>query len=155
MTPAETAFLRRAIALSAESDPTTGDRPFGAVIVRDGQIVGEGRNRAGSAHDPSAHGEIVAIRNACAALGSEDLGGCTLYTSCEPCPMCEAAIGFSGIERVVFATSLADALRAGAGVPSPFRLEENAGRPRMEQAERPLVDEAVAVLQSWVARHQP
>lgn len=145
-------LLRRAVALSAEADPKSGDRPFGAVIARDGAVVGEGRNRAGSGADPSAHGEIDAIRNACANLGTAGLAGCVLYTSCEPCPMCEAAIGFAGIERVVYAASLAEALSLGAGVPSPFRLEADPGRPRMVRAAPELVAEAVRVLRNWVER---
>jgi len=84
-------FLRRAIALATENARSGSGGPFAAVIVRDGRIVGEGVNTVTSANDPTAHGEVNAIRAACETLGTFTLEGCELYTSCQPCPMCLAA----------------------------------------------------------------
>ena len=85
-------FMERAIALATENVTSGRGGPFGAVIVRDGEIVATGANLVTATNDPTAHGEIVAIRNACTVLKSFQLGGCHIYTSCEPCPMCLAAI---------------------------------------------------------------
>src|SRR5918998_5311713 len=114
-------FLRRAIALSAQAAATPGSEPFGALVVKDGQVVGEGFNRARARLDPTAHGETEAIRDACARLGTLDLTGCTVATSCEPCALCVAAMQIAGIGRVVYAAALADSARALAGVPKERR----------------------------------
>ena len=104
-------FMRRAIALAAEgigaerTDAHRGGGPFGAVIVRDGQIVAEGANRVTSANDPTAHAEIVAIRAACQALGAFSLAGAEIFSSCEPCPMCLAAIYWARLDRLWFANT--------------------------------------------------
>lgn len=106
-------FLRAAIAL-ADTGMKRGDGgPFGCVIVKDGKIIGRGNNRVTSTNDPTAHAEVVAIREACAALGDFQLTGCTLYTSCEPCPMCLGAIYWARPDRIVFACSREDAADAG------------------------------------------
>jgi guanine deaminase len=96
--------MRRAIELSRES-VTHGGGPFGAVIVLDGCVLGEGKNRVVPDGDPTAHAEINAIRKACRAQGSHSLPGAVIYTSCEPCPMCLGAIWWAGISRIVFANS--------------------------------------------------
>ncbi len=143
--------MRRAIELSAASNKADGDGPFGAVIVRDGKIIGEGRNRVGSTCDPSAHGEIDAIRDACRNLDTADLSGCDLYTSCEPCAMCAAAIFFAGIERVYFAASSADSRSIGLGSRA---LSEELARPIEERSapgEKLPGEEAIGVLKKWVA----
>ncbi|HXY99423.1 MAG TPA: nucleoside deaminase [Stellaceae bacterium] len=106
-------FMRRAIALSRERMEQGDGGPFGAVIVKDGVIVAEGWNRVTSTNDPTAHAEIVAIRAACAALGSFSLNQCEIYASCEPCPMCLAAIYWARLERVYYANDRADAARIG------------------------------------------
>ncbi len=87
--------------------------PFGCVIVKDGTIVGRGNNRVTSTNDPTAHAEVVAIRDACKALGDFQLTGCVLYTSCEPCPMCLGAIYWARPDRIVFAATREDAADAG------------------------------------------
>lgn len=110
-----TQLMRRAIELAKEADPTTGDQPFGAVIVRLGSIVGEGRNMVGTTCDPSAHSEIVAIRDACRRLETTSLTGCDLYASCEPCAMCVAALWWAGIDRVFYGCSLEEAAALGFG----------------------------------------
>jgi len=106
-------FLRRAIALATENVVSGKGGPFAAVIVRAGRIVGEGVNTVTASHDPTAHGEVNAIRVACAALGGFTLSGCELYTSCEPCPMCLAACYWARLDAVYYGSSAADAARAG------------------------------------------
>lgn len=106
-------FMRAAIALAAEGMDRGDGGPFGCLIVKDGQIIGRGNNRVTSTNDPTAHAEVVAIRDACARLGSFQLDGCVLYTSCEPCPMCLGAIYWARPERMVFAGTREDAADAG------------------------------------------
>jgi guanine deaminase len=106
-------FLRRAIALAERALRDRIGQPFGAVVVRDGQILGEGCNLVPSTCDPSAHAEIVAIRAACQALGRTTLEGSTIYASCEPCAMCLAAIHLARIARLVFASSAEEAAACG------------------------------------------
>ncbi len=102
-------FLKQAIDLAARS-VRDGSSPFGCVIVnRDGQVVGQGYNRVVADADPTAHGEIVAIRDACRTIGSFDLSGCVLYSSCEPCPMCLNAIKWANIRKAYYAATCDDA----------------------------------------------
>lgn len=105
--------MRRAIALSVAMMRANRGGPFGAVIVKDGEVVAEGFNRVTSDNDPTAHAEVTAIRAACAALGGFSLEGCDIYTSCEPCPMCLAAIYWARIERIFYANTREDAARIG------------------------------------------
>ena len=102
--------IERAIELS-ERSVQEGGGPFGAVVVKDGEIVAEGTNRVTLDNDPTAHAEVRAIRTACDLLGTFDLGGCELYASCEPCPMCLGAIYWSRIRRVYYANTREDAAR--------------------------------------------
>jgi guanine deaminase len=106
-------FLREAIRLSLEKMEAGEGGPFGAVIVRGSEIVGRGWNRVTSTNDPTAHAEIVAIRDACDRLGTFSLAGCEIYTSCEPCPMCFAAIYWARLERVYYAATCEDATAVG------------------------------------------
>ncbi|MGA3203236.1 MAG: nucleoside deaminase [Bryobacteraceae bacterium] len=105
--------MARAIELAIENVRSGRGGPFGAVIVKDRRVVAEGTNSVTSANDPTAHAEMVAIRAACAALGTFQLDGCDLYTTCEPCPMCLGAIYWARPARVYFAGSAADAAAAG------------------------------------------
>ncbi len=105
-------FLGMALDLARENIKTGGG-PFGAVIVRDGEVVSLSGNRVVEAADPTAHAEVLAIRIAAAKLGTHLLSDCILYTSCEPCPMCLGAIYWSGIERVVYSATREDAAQAG------------------------------------------
>ena len=105
--------MARAIALSVENVHAGRGGPFAAVIVKDKQIIAEGANSVTSTNDPTAHAEMVAIRNACRALATFDLNGCEIYTSCEPCPMCLGAIYWARLARVYFACTAADASKAG------------------------------------------
>jgi guanine deaminase len=113
------AFLCEAIRLSIEKSQTGEGGPFGAVVVRHGTIVGRGWNRVTSTNDPTAHAEIDAIRDACAQLGTFSLAGCEIYSSCEPCPMCLAAIYWARLERIFYAATCEDATAAGFD-DSPF-----------------------------------
>ena len=144
-------FLRRAISLATENVVTGRGGPFAAVIVRDGKIVGEGVNTVTASHDPTAHGEVNAIRAATRALGTFSLAGCELYTSCEPCPMCLAAAYWARVDAIYFGASAADAARAGFD--DAFLYEEM----RKSLGERSLPssqligDEAWASFQAWLA----
>ncbi len=111
MTPAE--FMQEAIRLAEEGRHTRRGGPFGCVIVRRGSIVARGQNRVTSANDPTAHAEIEAIRTACRALGTFKLDDCELYTSCEPCPMCLAAIYWAHVPTVYYANTRIDAAAIG------------------------------------------
>ena len=101
-------FMSRAIELSIES-VKSGGGPFGSVIIKNNEIISEGMNRVTKSNDPTAHGEIVAIRNACKNLNDFSLKGCELYTSCEPCPMCLSAIYWSRIDKIYYANTRDDA----------------------------------------------
>jgi guanine deaminase len=104
--------MREAIRLAHKSIETGGG-PFGAVVVREGKIIGRGANRVTVAHDPTAHAEVSAIRDACAYLGDFSLQGCELYVNCMPCPMCLGAIYWARIERIYFAATASDAAAIG------------------------------------------
>jgi len=142
-------FMRRAIDLSRIKMEAGEGGPFGAVIVHGGVIIGEGWNRVLGTHDPTAHAEIVAIRDACARLGTFRLVGAEIYTSCEPCPMCLAAILWARLDRMYFANTRLDA--AAIGFDDALFYDEVV-RPlekRSLPAERLLADEARAVFAEW------
>jgi tRNA(Arg) A34 adenosine deaminase TadA len=144
-------FLRRAIALATANVAAGTGGPFAAVIVRDGQVVGEGANSVTTTNDPTAHGEVNAIRAACKALGTFTLAGCQLYTSCEPCPMCLAASYWARIQAIYYGCSAADAARAGfddAFLYDEFRKDHPA---RTLPATQLLSDEAWASFAAWLA----
>ena len=143
------AHMKRAVALADKGMRLGHGGPFGAVVVRDGAVVGEGWNEVLRSKDPTAHAEIVAIRNACRKLGTYDLTGCEIYSSCEPCPMCLGAIYWSRIGTVYFSVSRHDA--AGIEFRDEFIYEELA-KP-FEERELPMVhipcDGALDVLDAW------
>lgn len=155
------AFMRRAVAISAEALAQPGTEPFGAVVVKDGKIVGEGINRALANLDPTSHGETEAIRDACRNLGTVDLAGCDLYTSCEPCALCVAAMTIAGIGKLYYAASMGDAGVAFAGLTPADRhpidaeeLQDACGasiHDRRLPAEQAMAEEARAILQQWAA----
>lgn len=105
-------WLARTIDLATEN-VANGGGPFGALIVRDGELVAEGQNRVTASLDPTAHAEVVAIRAACQTIGDFSLAGATLYTSCEPCPLCLSAALWARVDRVVYAADRDDAARGG------------------------------------------
>lgn len=106
-------FMDVAIDLSDDNFEKNYGGPFGACIVKDGEIIGKGINRVIKDNDPTAHAEIIAIRNACKKLGTHDLTGCEIYTSCYPCPMCLSAIIWSNIKKVYYANTKEDAADIG------------------------------------------
>jgi tRNA(Arg) A34 adenosine deaminase TadA len=154
-------FMRRALELSALALEKPGTEPFGAVVVKDGHIVGEGLNHSAAHFDPTSHGETEAIRDACRNLKTVDLRGCELYTSCEPCALCVAAMVISGIGQMYFAASLGqagpifDPLPLGERFPIDCdHLAHECGSPvskRALKAEQRLDDEAVTILKAWAA----
>jgi guanine deaminase len=141
--------MDRAIALSLENVLRGAGGPFAAVVVKDGKIIAEGANAVTTTNDPTAHAEVVAIREACRKLNSFDLQGCEIYTSCEPCPMCLGAIYWARPARVYFANSAADA--AQAGFDDAFIYQE-IGRPHPER-KIPMIqlaqDGALAAFRAW------
>jgi guanine deaminase len=106
-------FIKEAIKLAVENVPSGKGGPFGAIIVKNGEIVGRGQNQVTSATDPTAHAEIVAIRDACRNLNDFQLTDCIIYSSCEPCPMCLGAIYWARPKMIVFAADNKDAAKAG------------------------------------------
>ncbi|MEM7309060.1 MAG: nucleoside deaminase [Planctomycetota bacterium] len=144
-------FLHRAIEL-ARASVATGGGPFGAVVVRGGEVVAEGANRVVLGCDPTAHAEVEAIRNACRALGTHDLAGCELYASSEPCPMCAAAIHWARVDRLVYAASRDDAAAAGFDDELLFRDLGAPPEERRVPGRRALADEGRAVFDLWRAK---
>lgn len=142
-------YMRRAVAICREGI-AEGQTPFGSVIVREGRVVAEAHNTVWRDTDPTAHAEVNAIRIACRALGEIDLGGCVLYTTCEPCPMCLAASHWSRVELVVFGASIADAETAGfteLGVPAAELARQGGSRLIVEPG--PLREECRALFDLW------
>ncbi|HEX8287763.1 MAG TPA: nucleoside deaminase [Pyrinomonadaceae bacterium] len=149
MTEQDKEFMRHAIALAQNGVDSNAGGPFGAVVVKNGEIVGEGCNRVTSTNDPTAHAEIVAIRNACSALDSFQLDDCVIYTSCEPCPMCLGAIYWARPARVFYAATREDA--ASIGFDDQFIYEEI--EKNFEHRQMKLVnlmrDEGLTVFENW------
>jgi guanine deaminase len=135
----EERFLQHAVDLAVGNVRSGRGGPFGAVVVLNGVIVGEGANSVTRMNDPSAHAEVLAIREACAKLGVFHLDGAELYTSCEPCPMCLGAIYWAHIARVYFASTQADA--SAAGFDDSFIYREIAVAPALRQI--PMVQGAI------------
>ena len=143
--------MRSAIALSIEN-VRNGGGPFGAVIARDGEVVATGVNRVTANCDPTAHAEVSAIRAAAAKLGTFDLSGCEIYTSCEPCPMCLGAIYWAHLDKIYYGGTKSDA--AGAGFDDAFIYDEIDLAPsdRRLPSENLLRDEAVRTFEEWMAK---
>lgn len=145
-------FLRRAITLALENVHAGKGGPFGAVIVRDGEIVGEAANSVFTANDPTAHAEINAIREACSSrLGTFQLRGCVIYTSSEPCPMCLAACYWAHLDRIYYAANAEDAARAGFDDAFLYREMTLPPAERSLPAEELLRSEAQASFAAWAA----
>lgn len=143
--------MRRAIELSREKMRVGEGGPFGAVIVRDGVVIAEGWNRVTGHNDPTAHAEIEAIREACGALGTFTLEGCEIYSSCEPCPMCLAAIYWARLDRTYYGNTAADAASIGFDDEHLYRELALPVQVRSLPSERVLPDEAHAVFAEWAA----
>jgi len=142
-------FMARAIQLSLDNVLSGQGGPFGAVIVKDDSIVAEGVNRVTASNDPTAHAEVVAIRSACASLGTFVLKGCEIYTSCEPCPMCLGAIYWAHIARIYFGNVAAEASKIGFD--DSFIYQEFA-RP-LPRRSIPIIqmmhEQAIAAFRAW------
>ena len=149
MTERHEEFMRRAISLAQRGIDAGAGGPFGAVVVKNDEIVGEGFNQVTSINDPTAHAEIVAIRNACQKLNSFQLDDCIIYTSCEPCPMCLGAIYWARPLRVFYAATRDDA--ANIGFDDQFIYEEI--EKNFEHRQMKLVnlmrDEGLTVFENW------
>lgn len=142
-------FLRRAIQLAETHSADGRNGPFGSVVVKDGEVVGEGWNQVVENSDPTAHAEVMAIRDAGKLLGAHDLTGCTIYASCEPCPMCLSAIYWARIGTVVFSASAEDAAAAGF---DDTRILEELGRGWVERSlegTQALREDGRRVLKGW------
>jgi tRNA(Arg) A34 adenosine deaminase TadA len=146
----EEKFMREAIALSRNAIENNEGGPFGCVIVKDDTIVGRGNNKVTSTNDPTAHAEVVAIRDACRNLGTFQLDGCEVYTSCEPCPMCLGAIYWARPKIIYYANNREDA--ADAGFDDSMIYDEMAAT--VEQRKIPIKllgrDEAIKVFNEWI-----
>ena len=143
--------LRKAIRLAAAHSASGRNGPFGAVVVRGDAVVGEGWNQVVERHDPTAHAEVMAIRSACARLETHDLSDCVLYTSCEPCPLCLAAVYWARIPRVVYAAGKEDAAAAGFDDADVYGELAKAWSDRTVERVQLLQDQGRGVLQAWVA----
>ncbi|HEY2120658.1 MAG TPA: nucleoside deaminase [Candidatus Acidoferrum sp.] len=147
-------FMRRAIALGLENVRSGNGGPFAALIVKDGAVISEGANCVTTTNDPTAHAEVVAIREACRKLGNFQLSGCDLYTTCEPCPMCLGAIYWARPARVYYACLAADA--AASGFDDAFIYDE-LKRPlasRCLPMQQLLRDESLAIFTLWVRQEK-
>jgi tRNA(Arg) A34 adenosine deaminase TadA len=162
----EEKFMIRALDIARESLDTPGTLPYGAVIVRDGEIIGEGLNRATAECDPTSHGEVEAIRDACKRLGTTNLDGAELYTSGEPCSMCVATMYLAGIRQLYYAGAAADSARFFDRLAesdekwrrrlSSDNLRHQVGLPIADRdmgSKQMMVDEMIAIFDEFVARH--
>lgn len=144
--------MTRAIQLSIENASSGRGGPFGAVIVREGEIIAEGVNQVTSSNDPTAHAEVLAIRQACQKLGIFELKECDLYTSCEPCPMCLGAIYWARLARVYFGSLAADASKAGFDDSFIYREMAEPVAQRKIPMIQMMREEALAGFRAWQER---
>lgn len=151
-TPLNPAFLREAIRLSIEKMEANEGGPFGAVVVRNGEIVGRGWNQVTSTNDPTAHAEVVAIRDACSHLKTYSLAECEIYSSCEPCPLCLAAIYWSRLDAIYYAATCDDAAAAGFDDRHFYREITKPVGERAIPMQQALRDEALVALQTWMKK---
>jgi len=152
MTDRDRTFMTRAIELAKMGVEMNLGGPFGCVVVKDDIIIGEGNNRVTSTNDPTAHAEIVAIREACKSLDAFQLDGCTVYTSCEPCPMCLGAIYWARPERVFYACTREDAANIGFDDDFIYEELEKANDQREMVLMNLMRDEALEVFNNWAAK---
>lgn len=142
-------FMREAIRLAFDGMRQNAGGPFGAVIVREGQIIGKGFNRVIELNDPTAHAEMMAIREACAHLERFELDGCTIYSSCEPCPMCLGAIYWARLDRLVYACRRDDAALIDFDDDHIYRELALPNEERKIPVEELLRSEALAAFEEW------
>lgn len=146
--------MRLAIELARENIKSGEGGPFGAVVVKDGVVVGRGANKVVSEHDPTAHAEVVAIRDACQNLNTFQLDGCIIYSSCEPCPMCLGAVYWSRPDKLFFAASREDAARAGFDDAYIYTQLAISVDKRDIKTETLLERESNEVFEQWIASEQ-
>jgi len=146
-------FMTRAIELARSNIKNLKGGPFGAVIVKDGKIVGEGCNQVISNNDPTAHAEIIAIREACKNLKSHQLEGCEIYTSCEPCPMCLGAIYWARPKKIYFAATRTDAEYVNFDDSFIYKEVSLPANLRKIPSIQLMKDESRAVFEDWKALH--
>lgn len=144
-------FMRRAIELARQGMNSGAGGPFGAVIVKDGSIVGEGWNRVVATNDPTAHGEVSAIRDACSKLGTFSLEGCEIHTTGQPCPMCLGAIHWARIGRIYYGFRIEDAARIGFDDTEFFRQMMIPVEERLIQSSELCRDEALVLAEDYLA----
>ncbi|MGB2925201.1 MAG: nucleoside deaminase [Limnothrix sp.] len=142
-------FMQMAISLSEENVFQNKKQPFGAVVVKNGEVIGKAFNEVDKQNDPTAHAEIMAIRRACETVGSAQLEGCELYTSAEPCPMCIGAIYWSQLEKVYFGNSKEDAKEAGFSDQFIYEELDHPAEKRDLPMEQTMRDEANGAFQEW------
>ena len=145
----DNAFMARAIQLSIDNVRSGRGGPFGAVVVKDSNIVAEGANQVTSTNDPTAHAEVLAIRKACKNLGVFELEGCDIYSSCEPCPMCLGAIYWARLSRVYFANSAADASKIGFDDSLIYREIAQPHTQRKISMIQMMREQALAAFREW------
>jgi guanine deaminase len=141
--------MRRAITLAEKNVAASGGGPFGAVVVHNGRIIGEGTNQVTGSHDPTAHAEVVAIRAACSELGTHSLAGCEIYASCEPCPMCLSAIYWARIDLIFYGNTKTDAAAIGFDDDHIYREIPLPISERAIPTQQLLADEAITAFQAW------
>ena len=149
--PGQPEFMQQAIQLATENVLHGRGGPFGAVVVKDGAVIATGANQVTASNDPTAHAEVVAIRNACQALGTFLLTGCDVYTSCEPCPMCLAALYWSRCHAIFYGNDAADAARAGFDDSFLYEEVKKPLEQRSIPIERLLAGEALSSFEHWRA----
>lgn len=142
-------FMKEAIKLSLENMEKNAWGPFAAVIVKDGKIIGKGWNQVTSSNDPTAHGEVVAIRDACKNIWTFDLHDCEIYTSCEPCPMCYGAISRARIKKIYYANTEKDAAEIGFDDNAFHEESKKEFTQRSIPVEQLLHKEALEVFKKW------
>jgi len=148
----ENPFMARAIQLSIDNVHSGAGGPFGAVVVKGGTAIGEGANQVTALNDPTAHAEVVAIREACKKLSAFDLEGCEIYSSCEPCPMCLGAIYWARLSRIYFANAEADASRIGFDDSMIYRELAQPHSQRKIPMVQMMREEALAAFRAWESR---
>jgi len=147
-----TEFIKLAIQLSKKGAESNKGGPFGCIVVKDGKIIGTGSNEVTSSNDPTAHAEVVAIRDACRNINSFQLDGCEIYTSCEPCPMCLGAIYWARPSRVYYANTRDQA--AAAGFDDAFIYEEINVHPSSRKIQMIHLpdEEALQIFKDWIVK---
>ena len=148
-TEQQEAFMREAIALSLSNIKTCNGGPFGAVIVKNGEIIARGANNVTSTNDPTAHAEVVAIRQACEHLQTFQLTGCEIYASCEPCPMCLGAIYWARLDKLYYANTKTDAAAINFDDKFIYEELEKPLEHRTLFTQQLLRDEALEVFKKW------